>query len=51
MSFSLRLPQDHDGRRLDRTLRTIWTDVPLSAIMKALRKGEVRLDSVRVREP
>ncbi|MBQ9565134.1 MAG: RluA family pseudouridine synthase [Synergistaceae bacterium] len=51
MSFSLRLSRDHDGRRLDRTLRSIWPAVPLSAIMRALRKGEIRLDSARVREP
>lgn len=51
MSCSLILSRDHDGRRLDRTLRSIWPAVPLSAIMRSLRKGEVRLDSVRVREP
>ena len=50
MSCSLILSRDHDGRRLDRTLRSIWPAVPLSAIMRSLRKGEVRLDSVRVRE-
>jgi len=41
MSFSLRLSQDHDGRRLDRTLRSVWPELPLSAIMRAIRKGEV----------
>ncbi len=51
MSHSLILSQAHDGRRLDRTLRSIWPALPLSAIMRGLRKGEVRLDSVRVREP
>ena len=51
MSFSLRLSQDHDGRRLDRTLRSVWPELPLSAIMRAIRKGEVRLDSTRAREP
>ena len=51
MSHSLILSSDHDGRRLDRTLRSIWPALPLSAIMRALRKGEVRLDSVRAREP
>ena len=51
MSFSLRLAGDNDGRRIDRALRSIWPDVPLSAIMRALRKGEVRLDSIRVRKP
>ena len=51
MSFSLRLSQDHDGRRLDRTLRSVWPELPLSAIMRAIRKGEVRLDSIRARDP
>ena len=51
MSFSLRLSQDHDGRRLDRMLRSVWPELPLSAIMRAIRKGEVRLDSTRTREP
>lgn len=51
MGYSLILSRDHDGRRLDRTLRSIWPALPLSAIMRSLRKGEVRLDSVRVREP
>ena len=51
MSHSLILSRDHDGRRLDRTLRSIWPAMPLSAIMRGLRMGSVRLDSVRVREP
>ena len=34
MSYTLRLSQDHDGRRLDRTIR----------------KGEVRVNGVRVRD-
>ena len=51
MSHSLILSRDHDGRRLDRTLRSIWPAMPLSAIMRGLRMGAVRLDSVRVREP
>ncbi len=51
MSYNFTLTRDHDGRRLDRTLRSLWPQVPLSAIMRALRKGEVRVDSVRVREP
>ena len=46
MSHSLILSRDHDGRRLDRTLRSIWPAMPLSAIMRGLRMGAVRLDSV-----
>lgn len=51
MSTSLVLTQDHDGRRLDRTLRSLWPSLPLSAIMRAIRKGEVRLDAARAHEP
>lgn len=36
---------DQEGRRIDRLLRARYPQVPLSAIMKALRKGEVRLDA------
>lgn len=36
---------DQAGRRIDRFLRTMWPQVPLGAIMKAIRKGEVRLDA------
>lgn len=39
---------DQDGRRVDRFLRTRYPQVPLGAIMKALRKGEVRLDAKKV---
>ena len=51
MSFLLKISSDHDGRRIDKVLRAIFPNVPLSAIMRALRKGEVILDSKRAREP
>lgn len=41
------ITSDQAGRRVDRFLRTMWPQVPLSAIMRALRKGEVRLDAKR----
>ena len=50
MSYTLRLSQDHDGRRLDRTLRSIWKHVSLGEIMKAIRVGDVRVNSKRVRD-
>ena len=50
MSCKVIITQDHEGRRLDRTIRSIWPALPLSAIMRALRKGEVRLDAARVKE-
>ena len=50
MSWTLKLTQDHDGRRLDRTIRSLWKRVTLGEIMKAIRKGEVRVNGTRVRE-
>ena len=38
---------DDEGRRLDRVLRRILPDVPLSAIHRVLRKGAVRVDGRR----
>ena len=51
MSFRLKISADHDGRRIDKVLRAIFPNVPLSAIMRALRKGEIILDSKRARDP
>ena len=36
--------KDDSGRRLDRVLRRLLPAVPLSAIYKMLRKGQIRLD-------
>ena len=44
MTFRLIVSDHHDGRRLDRLLRTIWPAVPLGNIMRSLRTGAVRLD-------
>lgn len=51
MSCKVVITQDHEGRRLDRTIRSIWPALPLSAIMRGLRKGEVRLDAVCAKQP
>lgn len=51
MGYSLILSRDHDGRRIDRAIRSIWPELPLSAVMRALRKGEVRVDLKKVHEP
>ena len=51
MSYIINISQDNDGRRLDRTLRSLFKWVTLGEIMKAIRKGEVRINSKRVREP
>ena len=44
MGGTLKISADNDGRRLDRVLRRLWPQVPLGAIMKAIRMGEVRVD-------
>ncbi|MCL2147317.1 MAG: RluA family pseudouridine synthase [Synergistaceae bacterium] len=51
MSFCIRISADHDGRRIDKVIRAVYPNVPLSALMRALRKGEVILDSKRARAP
>ena len=43
----LRLGQNDDGRRLDRILRIALHELPLSAIHKALRKGNIRVNGAR----
>ena len=50
VSYSLRVSRDDDGRRLDRTLRSIFKSVTLGEIMKAIRKGAIRINGVRVKD-
>ena len=50
MSYSLTVSRDDDGRRLDRTLRSVFKSVTLGEIMKAIRKGAVRINGVRVKD-
>lgn len=50
MSYTLKLSQDHEDRRLDRTIRSLWKWVTLGEIMKSIRKGEVRVNGTRVRD-
>lgn len=38
------------GQRLDKFLRKLLTDVPLSAIFKALRKGDIRVNGKKQKE-
>lgn len=49
MARELIISADNDGRRVDRVLRTLWPGVPLGAIMKSIRTGEVRLDGKRTK--
>ena len=51
MSYTFTVSLDNDDRRLDRTLRSIWKNITLGEIMKAIRKGDVRVNSKRVRQP
>ncbi len=51
MSYSLKITRDHDDRRLDHVLRSVFKWIPLGEIMKAIRKGEIRVNSVKAREP
>ena len=51
MSTVINITQDNNGRRLDRTLRSMFKWVTLGEIMKAIRKGDIRINSKRVREP
>lgn len=50
MSTELRISEDNDGRRVDRVLRVLWPNVPLGAIMKAIRTGEVRLNGKKTKQ-
>lgn len=49
MGAELVISADNEGRRVDRVLRTLWPQVPLGAIMKAIRTGCVRLDGKKTR--
>ena len=48
MGFEFLVTEDQEDRRVDRLLRSMFPQIPLSAVMKALRKGEVRLDAKKV---
>ncbi len=43
------ITEDHAERRVDRICRTLYKHVPLGAIMRAIRKGDVRLDGRRTK--
>ena len=44
MGYKLNISHSDDGRRLDKTIRSIWPALPLSVVMKGIRTGAVRLD-------
>ena len=44
MAYKLVVSQSDHGRRLDKTIRSMWPALPLSVVMKGIRTGTVRLD-------
>ncbi len=48
MSQSFKVSKHDDGRRIDRIIRKIWPDLPLGAVMRAFRKGLVRIDGKKI---
>ena len=50
MSYTLKISQDDNDRRLDRTLRSLFKWVTLGEIMKSIRVGEVRVNGKRIRD-
>lgn len=47
MAWQFEVSSHDDGRRLDSLLRSKWPGLPLGAMMKYFRKGQVRLDGAR----
>ena len=45
----LEVNDDNDGRRLDNYLMSIYKQIPKSKIYSIIRKGEVRVNSGRVK--
>lgn len=48
MAYSFNISQHDEGRRLDKVLRRMWPDLPLGGLMRALRRGLVRVDGKKV---
>ena len=46
-AFSQLVSTNDEGRRLDRLLRIIFRDIPLSALHRALRKGDIRVNGLK----
>ena len=47
MSYQFEVTPHDEGRRLDSLLRSRWPALPLGAMMKYFRKGQVRVDGKR----
>lgn len=48
MGQSFKISRHDDGRRIDKIIRKMWPDLPLSALMRSFRKGMVRVEGRRV---
>ncbi len=44
MAHKFTVSESDHGRRLDKTIRSIWPSLPLSVVMKGIRTGSVRLN-------
>ena len=45
----LKINKDNEGRRLDNFLLSIYKNIPKTKIYKIIRKGEVRVNSSRIK--
>ena len=48
--MKIEIGSNEAGQRLDKFLRKYLKDVPLSAIFKALRKGDIRINGAKQKE-
>jgi len=46
MAYTAQITQDDQNRRLDRILRKAFPGLPLSAIHRMIRKGQVHIDGM-----
>ena len=47
---SIQIGANESGQRCDKFLRKLLKDVPLSAIYKAFRKGDIRVNGKKIKE-
>ncbi|MGE4283271.1 MAG: RluA family pseudouridine synthase [Clostridia bacterium] len=48
--ITITVPQEHNGKKLDRFLTERFENLPLSAIYKALRKKDIRINNIKINE-
>ncbi len=47
---NIQIGSNEAGQRCDKFLRKLLKDVPLSAIYKAFRKGDIRVNGKKIKE-